>query len=136
MGHLKGAVTQGKLDEQRGVVQNEKRQYDNGPTASPRSSLQGLFPCGHPYSWTVIGSMEDCRRQAGRRASVVRHLLRPEQRVIAIAGDIDAKRRWPRSSSSSGTSRRAAHRRHQAWVAKRFGEQRQKSRTACRKPGS
>ena len=60
MGHLLGAVTQEKLDQQRGVVQNEKRRAENRPYALVWERLQaGLFPQGHPYSWTTIGSMED-----------------------------------------------------------------------------
>ena len=60
MGHLLGAVTQAKLDEQRGVVQNEKRQGENQPYAVAYELItKGTYPAGHPYSWTVIGSMED-----------------------------------------------------------------------------
>ena len=60
MGHLLGAVTQAKLDEQRGVVQNEKRQGENEPYAVAYELItKGTYPVGHPYSWTVIGSMED-----------------------------------------------------------------------------
>ncbi len=60
MGHLLGAVTQEKLDEQRGVVQNEKRQGDNQPYAVAWELItKGTYPVGHPYSWSVIGSMED-----------------------------------------------------------------------------
>jgi zinc protease len=60
MGHLLPAIDQAKLDEQRGVVQNEKRQYENEPYAiSEELITKGTWPPGHPYSWTVIGSMED-----------------------------------------------------------------------------
>jgi len=60
MGHLLGAVTQEKLDEQRGVVQNEKRQGENQPYGLAWELLAiNTYPKGHPYSWTVIGSMED-----------------------------------------------------------------------------
>jgi len=60
MGHLLGAITQEKLDEQRGVVQNEKRQGENSPYGRVYEFLlKGLYPVGHPYSHTVIGSMED-----------------------------------------------------------------------------
>jgi zinc protease len=60
MGHLLGAVTQEKLDNQRGVVQNEKRQGDNQPYGMVEYyELEGLFPEGHPYRWSTIGSMED-----------------------------------------------------------------------------
>jgi zinc protease len=60
MGHLLGAVTQEKLDEQRGVVQNEKRQGENQPYGKVFTSiLENSYPKGHPYSWSVIGSMDD-----------------------------------------------------------------------------
>ncbi len=55
-----GAITQAKLDEQRGVVQNEKRQGDNQPYGRVWEHIQpALFPADHPYSWETIGSMED-----------------------------------------------------------------------------
>ena len=60
MGHLLGAVTQEKLDEQRSVVQNEKRQRENQPYGKAFSTIfENAYPAGHPYSWPVIGSMED-----------------------------------------------------------------------------
>lgn len=60
MGHLLGAVDQSKLDEQRGVVQNEKRQGENQPYGRVFSTIfRNVYPKGHPYSWSVIGSMED-----------------------------------------------------------------------------
>jgi len=60
MGHLLGAVTQEKLDNQRGVVQNEKRQGDNQPYGLAQYRLlEGLFPPGHPMRHSTIGSMED-----------------------------------------------------------------------------
>src|SRR5512136_2030133 len=60
MGHLLGAVNQARLDEQRGVVQNEKRQGENEPYGRVEELIQtAVYPKGHPYSWTTIGSMED-----------------------------------------------------------------------------
>lgn len=60
MGHLLGAITQEKLDEQRGVVKNEKRQRENEPYGRVWDLIPTLtYPAGHPYSWTTIGSMED-----------------------------------------------------------------------------
>jgi zinc protease len=51
MGHLLGAVTQEKLDEQRGVVQNEKRQGENQPYGKVFTNiLENSYPKGHPYS--------------------------------------------------------------------------------------
>ncbi len=60
MGHLLGVIDQARLDEQRGVVQNEKRQGENRPYGRVWESLfRASFPAGHPYRWTPIGSMED-----------------------------------------------------------------------------
>ncbi len=60
MGHLLPAVTQQKLDIQRGVVQNEKRGDDNQPGGLLQYSIQQtLFPASNPYHHTVIGSMSD-----------------------------------------------------------------------------
>ncbi len=60
MGHLLGAIDQAKLEEQRSVVRNEKRQGENQPYGKVFSTiLANVYPVGHPYSWPVIGSMED-----------------------------------------------------------------------------
>ena len=60
MGFLVPAMTREKLDNQRDVVKNEKRQGENRPYAKNRKILLELmYPEGHPYRWTVIGSMDD-----------------------------------------------------------------------------
>jgi len=60
MGHLLGVVTQEKLDRERAVVQNEKRQGDNQPYGKvDYRILEGVFPPGHPYRHAPIGSMAD-----------------------------------------------------------------------------
>jgi zinc protease len=61
MGFLLPSLTQGKLDNQRDVVKNERRQnYDNQPYGTVHEQiLAALFPAGHPYSWPTIGSMTD-----------------------------------------------------------------------------
>lgn len=60
MTHLLGAVTQEALDEQRDVVQNEKRQGETRPYAKVSDKVrEGLYPAGHPYRHSVIGSMDD-----------------------------------------------------------------------------
>ncbi len=60
MGHLLGAIDQAKLDEQRGVVQNEKRQGENQPYSKGYDIIQKeMYPPHHPYGHTVIGEMED-----------------------------------------------------------------------------
>ena len=60
MSHLLGAVTQEALDEQRGVVQNEKRQRETRPYAQMGDKIRaGIYPVDHPYRHSVIGSMDD-----------------------------------------------------------------------------
>ncbi len=60
MTYLLGAVTQEALDEQRGVVQNEKRQRANQPYSGMYDRIRaGIYPVDHPYRHSVIGSMED-----------------------------------------------------------------------------
>ena len=92
MGHLLGAVTQDKLDKQRGVVQNEKRQGDNEPYGLTEYALgDGLFPVGHPYRHSVIGSMADLN--AASLGDVRRWFIDnygPNNVVLALTGDIDA----------------------------------------------
>jgi zinc protease len=92
MGHLLGAITQPKLDNQRGVVQNEKRQGDNEPYGRVNYNLyEGLFPPGHPYRHSTIGSMEDL--DAASLEDVhqwFRDYYGPNNAIIVLAGDIDA----------------------------------------------
>ena len=62
MGHLVGAITQKKLDEQRGVVLNEKAQGENEPYGKVQDLIAAAtYPAGHPYSWTAIGSVADLK---------------------------------------------------------------------------
>jgi len=97
MGHLLGAVTQGVLDNQRGVVQNEKRQGDSRPGGLIQYTVQeNLFPAGHPYHHTVIGSMEDL--DAASLADVkqwFRDRYGPNNAVLVIAGDVTAAQAKP-----------------------------------------
>ena len=92
MGHLLGAVTQDKLDKQRGVVQNEKRQGDNQPYGLMEYAIgEGLFPIGHPYRHSTIGSMADLDAATLRDVRAWFHdHYGPNNVVLALAGDIDA----------------------------------------------
>ena len=91
MGHLLGAVTQDKLDKQRGVVQNEKRQGDNQPYGLADYAIgEGLLPVGHPYRHSTIGSMADL--DAASLADVRKWFTDnygPNNVVLVLAGDID-----------------------------------------------
>ena len=90
MGHLLGVLDQERLDEQRGVVQNEKRQGENQPYGKQWDLLtKAMYPKGHPYSWTVIGEMEDL--DAASLDDVKEWFTSyygAANAVIAIAGDI------------------------------------------------
>lgn len=63
MGFLINTVTQGALDREKDIVINEKRQrVDNQPYGHADYVMdKNLYPSSHPYSWQVIGSMDDLR---------------------------------------------------------------------------
>ena len=92
MTHLMGAVNQEKLDEQRKVVKNEKRQRENQPFGKAwEQTLRGVFPPGHPYRRTVIGSMEDLDAATVQDVSAwFGKYYGASNAVIVLAGDIDA----------------------------------------------
>jgi len=91
MGHLLGAVTQEKLDQQRGVVQNEKRRGDNRPYSQvSKRMMAGLFPASHPYSWSTIGSMDDL--DAASLDDVhewFKAWYGPANAIVTVAGDVE-----------------------------------------------
>ena len=91
MGHLLGAIDQKTLDEQRGVVQNEKRQGENQPYGQTWEVMaRALYPKGHPYHHTTIGSMNDLNAAS---LDDVKNWFRawygPNNAVLVLAGDID-----------------------------------------------
>ncbi len=90
MGFLLPAMTQEKLDNQRDVVKNERRQgVDNVPYGTAYEKLaKALYPESHPYSWPVIGYMEDL--SAASLEDVMeffRIYYAPNNAVLSIAGD-------------------------------------------------
>jgi len=91
MGFLLPEITPEKVDLQRGVVQNERRQrVDNQPYGlAEENILSRLYPEGHPYSWPVIGSMSDLQAAT---IEDVRNFFRtfyaPNNATLVIAGDI------------------------------------------------
>ncbi|MEO7985478.1 MAG: pitrilysin family protein [Gemmatimonadales bacterium] len=127
MGHLVGAISQAKLDEQRGVVQNEKRQNENEPYGKVWDFLTPrLFPANHPYSWTVIGSMADL--DAASLDDVkgwFQTYYGPSNAVLVIAGDVDAKVAKEKVERYFGDIPAGPPvARQETWVAKRSGSQR------------
>lgn len=105
MGGLLEAMTMEKLDNQRAVVQNERRQrYDNQPYGTAFEKMSAImYPAEHPYNWTTIGSLADL--QAASMDDVkafFRQYYVPNNASLVIAGDFDPKQA-------------------KAWVEKYFG---------------
>jgi zinc protease len=95
MGWMLPALTQDKLDNQRDVVKNEKRQrYDNQPYGDWDERFQALvFPKSHPYHHTVIGSMEDLDAATlDDVAEFFRTYYVPNNAVLSVAGDLIPER--------------------------------------------
>jgi zinc protease len=89
---LLDVTDQAKLDNQRDVVKNERRQgLENVPYGRWYEMLfTQLFPVGHPYSWTVIGSMEDLSAATlDDVKEFFRRYYTPNNLSLAIAGDFD-----------------------------------------------
>ncbi|HEX2717791.1 MAG TPA: pitrilysin family protein [Gemmatimonadaceae bacterium] len=105
MGWLLPVLTQQKLDNQRDVVKNERRQrYENQPFGiEPEVTMANIYSSGHPYSWTTIGSMADL---SAASLDDVKQFFRtyyaPNNATLAIVGDFDAAKA-------------------KAWVEKYFG---------------
>ena len=91
MGHLLGGIDQATLDQQRGVVQNEKRQDENQPYGRVDDALvAAMYPVAHPYHHTTLGSMADLN---GASLDDVKTWFKtwygPNNAVLVLAGDID-----------------------------------------------
>ena len=128
MGHLLGVVDQDKLDNQTGVVQNEKRQGENRPYGKVfLQAAKATFPEGHPYSWTTIGSMEDL--SAATLDDVKKWFKTyygPNNAVIALAGDIDLETAKKLVSKYFGDIPAGPSPiKKKKWVAKRSGQKRE-----------
>ena len=92
MATLLDALDQENLDNQREVVKNEKRQsYDNRPYGTFYEKLMAaVFPPGHPYHHTPIGSMEDLNAASvDDVVSFFRTWYAPNNAVLSIVGDVD-----------------------------------------------
>lgn len=91
MGHLLGAIDQKTLDEQRGVVQNEKREGENQPYGQVWDELgKALYPKTHPYHHSTIGSMADLNAASlDDVKGWFRTWYGPNNAVLVLAGDID-----------------------------------------------
>ena len=92
MGFLLPAMTEAKLDNQRDVVKNERRQtYENRPYGLVHETiLAALYPPEHSYSWPPIGSMKDITAASREDiADFFRRYYHPANASLCIAGDFD-----------------------------------------------
>jgi zinc protease len=92
MGFLLATLTQEKLDNQRDVVRNEKRQnYDNRPYGmAPKAIFENLYPPEHPYHHLTIGEHEDLERASlDDVKAFFKRYYAPSNASLAIAGDVD-----------------------------------------------
>ena len=106
MGWLLPAMTEKKLDNQRDVVKNERRQsYENRPYGLAWENIYfKLYPEEHPYHWSTIGSMEDLSAASlDDIKDFFQSYYGPNNASLVIAGDFD-----------SGQAK--------VWVEKYFGE--------------
>jgi zinc protease len=127
MGHLLGVLDQKKLDLQRGVVQNEKRQGENQPYGVTEEIItENTYPVGHPYSWTVIGSMKDL--DAASMSDVqewFKTYYGPNNVTVVIAGDVTpevAKEKVEKYYGDIPAGPPIA--KQEVWIAKRSGTHR------------
>jgi len=99
MGNLLDAMTQDKLDNQRDVVKNERRQrVDNQPYGTAFEKIGAImYPKGHPYNWTTIGSLEDLQAASMEDVKAFfRQYYTPNNTILVLSGDFDEKqaRTW------------------------------------------
>jgi zinc protease len=126
MGHLL-PLDQKKLDLQRGVVQNEKRQDEDEPYGVTEQLItENTYPPGHPYSWTVIGSMKDLN--AASMTDVedwFKTYYGPNNVILVIAGDITPEAARQKVEKYYGEIPPGPPiAKHEVWVAKRSGTHR------------
>jgi zinc protease len=106
MGYLLDALDLAKLNAQRDIVKNERRQsVDNQPYGRAQEILaHATYPASHPYSWDVIGSMEDLSAASEEDVkNFFRLYYAPNNAYLSIVGDFDAAQT-------------------KAWVTKYFGD--------------
>ena len=106
LGFLLDTLDIAKLNAQRDVVKNERRQsYDNQPYGRVGEIFYAaMYPKGHPYSWPVIGSMTDLSAASEEDVKAFfRQYYTPNNAYLAIAGDFDPAQA-------------------KAWITKYFGD--------------
>jgi zinc protease len=92
MGYLLDSLSPGKVDGQRDVVKNERRQsYENRPYGQAMILLgESLYPSDHPYHWPTIGYMEDLSAASYQDCvDFFKSYYGPNNASLVVAGDID-----------------------------------------------
>lgn len=128
MGYMVNAIDQKTLDEQRGVVQNEKRQGENEPYGRTWDAItKATYPAGHPYSWTVIGSMEDLNAASLDDVKEwFKSYYGPNNATLVIAGDVNTNEALEKVKKYFGGLQAGPPvTKYTSWTAKRTGEQRE-----------
>ena len=124
MGYLLGSVDSSRLEEQRGVVENEKRQGENQPySISEELTAKNTFPKGHPYSWTVIGENKDLDSASLDDVKQwFKSFYGPNNVTVVIAGDVNADTIYEKVKKYFGAIPASPPiARQSAWVAKMSG---------------
>ena len=127
MGHLLGVLDKPKLDLQRGVVQNEKRQGENRPYGVSWQLLtENTYPVGHPYSWTVIGSMKDLDAASMEDVQEwFKTYYGPNNTVLVLSGDITPAQAREKVEKYFGEIPAGPPlAKHEQWIAKMQGSHR------------
>jgi zinc protease len=128
MGYMVNVITKAKLDEQRGVVQNEKRQGENEPYGTVDDFMtKSVYPAGHPYSWTVIGSMDDLNAASlDDVKDWFKTYYGPNNATLVVAGDVNTTEALEKVKKYFGGLQAGPPIvKYQQWPAKRTGTQRQ-----------
>ena len=128
MGFMLKAIDTLRLNEQRGVVQNEKRQGENQPYAIAWDLIpKNTYPANHPYSWTVIGEMEDLN--AASMTDVQEWFKKyygPNNASIVIAGDVNGDEIFEKVKKYFGDILASPPiSKHSQWIAKMEGKRHQ-----------
>jgi zinc protease len=121
-------LSQKTLDLQRGVVENEKRQDENQPYDLTEEHIpENTYPAGHPYSWDVIGKMEDLDAASFKDVQEwFKDYYGPSNVVLVLAGDIDAKTAKEKVEKYFGSIPPGPPVTHQkVWIAKMTGTHRE-----------
>ncbi|WP_353177366.1 insulinase family protein [Salinisphaera sp. T5B8] len=128
MGHFLGAIDQNLLEEQRGVVLNEKRQGENQPYGRVFDTIPpNTYPAGHPYSWSTIGSEADLNAASLEDVKQwFKTYYGPSNAVLVLAGDIEPEAAKAKVEQYFGSIEPGPPVSQQKrWVAQMSGEHRQ-----------